>query len=105
MSYTNYQTSRQQARREFTFLADQNSSDYILAKAKVEETCDNLKIKTSLHEMAEMRVDMRRFGRYLYGLEAAEYEELLGLFVAIDRRADLPEKSDDSEMWLIDFDS
>ncbi|KAF5328160.1 hypothetical protein D9619_013451 [Psilocybe cf. subviscida] len=72
---------------ELPFLQDQNSWGYILAKATVEESFKDLKIKTSLYEVVEM------IGTQVYpdGLELARYKALLAQFSFIDRR--IPESA------------
>lgn len=72
-------TQFRQACNEFPFLKDQNSWGYILAKARVEEACKNLQIRTSLHELEEMEV--------LRDAEnPAQYKQLLQAFAFMDRR-------------------
>jgi hypothetical protein len=73
-------SQRPQTLKEFPFLKDPTSSDYIQARTKVEEICIDLKIKTSLHELVEKR-QMR-----LYGAKLTGYRKLLAAFVVIDRR-------------------
>ncbi|KAF5313551.1 hypothetical protein D9619_013744 [Psilocybe cf. subviscida] len=69
------------------YLQYQTSSGYILARATVQESFKDLKVKTSLHEVVETRgVQMFRDG-----LGLAEYKGLLAQFPSIDRR--IPESA------------
>lgn len=67
-----------QALKQFPFLNDSTSLDYIKAKRNVEEAFVSRKIKTSFHELV---------GRTkLTKKELVSYKELLDSFVVIDRR-------------------
>lgn len=57
----------------------------MLAKAKVEEACRNLQIKTSLHELAEIEHGWIEQHFFLKSQQLG-YKELLGGFAVIDRR-------------------
>ncbi|KAF5322520.1 hypothetical protein D9619_000183 [Psilocybe cf. subviscida] len=71
-------TYLEKALKEYPFLKDPTSSDYIEARLKVEEPCIKLKITTSFHELVE---DMD-----LTDEELVPYKELLDSFTIIDRR-------------------